>query len=743
MPTADDSVPVKTAERRLRFLVHGMHCAGCVTRVEEALAAVPGVSEPRVNLASGEVLVSAATDEPAETLRSRLDAAMKALRYETEWPEREEPGGRTSAGSLSREDFRQRWSRLAVPAVLGIVVAAISMTGAEFPGRDFVRLMLTAPVVFWYGRPFFVGAWSATRAGSADMNTLIAIGSGVAFTVSALGVLLPGELWSGERPVYFDAAAMIVVFVLVGRTLEDRAKRRTASAVDALLDLRPVKALRLTSDDESSYEEVDVGQIDVGDRLLVRPGDRIAVDGRVVSGRSTVDESAMTGESLPVEKSENSRVLGGTVNLTGSFVFEATAVGGQTVLSQIVDLVREAQASRAPVARLADRLSAWFVPVVLMLAAVTGVVWLVVGTVQQSFLATVAVLVIACPCALGLATPTAIMVAVGRGAGLQVLIRSGAALEALAGVDTIVFDKTGTLTEGRMHVVDVRPASETSADELVTLAAAVEERSEHPLAVAIRNEAARRGLEPPVVEDFQAVAGSGVSGHVAGQTVMAGNRSFLQDHGVDVPEGGEEGHSTVFVAVDGRLLGHVTLGDVPRADAADTIAALHQSGIRTELLSGDNDRVVRGLAESLGISRSHGQVLPHQKADVISRLQEAGHRVAMVGDGINDAPALAQADVGIAMGAGTEIALQTADVTLSTDRLMALDAAVRLSRRTMKTIRQNLFFALVYNCVGIPLAAGLLYPWLGVMLPPMFAAAAMALSSVSVVSNSLRLRRFA
>ncbi len=726
----------------VRFLVHGMHCAGCVSRVENALNDIPGVSEPAVNLATHEVRVRWDRSIRSGEATAVFASPIEKLGYEIEWR------GDAEVGAQDGErDDEGTLRQLIVPTVLALAVFVLSMGGWAFAGREALLLVLTAPVVFCYGRSFFTGAWAAARSGFADMNTLIAIGTGVAFGVSALGTLLPAAVWQGQPPIYFESAAMITVFVLLGRTLEERAKRRTTGAINALLDLRPPRVTRLTGDDESTGEEVRVEDVRVGDRLLVRPGESIAVDGVVTRGQSSVDEAAMTGESVPVEKSVGSRVLGGTVNQSGSFVLEATAVGGQTLLSQIVDLVRDAQTSKAPVARLADRVSAWFVPLILLISAATFVGWLLAGSFEQAFLAAVAVLVIACPCALGLATPTAIMVGVGRGAERHVLIRSGAALEALADVDTIVFDKTGTLTEGRMSVAALHPVAGVSENELLTVAAAVEQRSEHPLAVAIRHAAVERAVSVPRVDDFVAVAGRGARATVDGLSVLVGTHEFLAEaavSGLDDVNALEvaAAMSSVLVARDGRLLGAIDVADTIRSEAAATVAGLQRLELASVLLSGDRRAVVDALGAKVGIERCISEVLPDGKARVIEELQQNGCHVAMIGDGINDAPALAQADVGIAMGAGTDIAMQTADVTLSTNQLQAVVDAVRLSRRTMRTIRQNLFFALVYNCLGIPLAAGLFYPWLGVMLPPMFAAAAMALSSVSVVSNSLRLKRF-
>ncbi|MBI1311538.1 heavy metal translocating P-type ATPase [bacterium] len=742
MSESQHCVTTKGSPETVRFLVHGMHCAGCVSRVENALKEVTGVSEPAANLATHEVRVRWDRSTAGGEAMVVLAPPIEKLGYEIEWPNEADD---TSA--VGERDATVSLMSLIVPAILALAVFGLSMSGATFSGREILLLALTAPVVFWYGRSFFSGAWAAARSGFADMNTLIAIGTGVAFGVSTLGTLLPTSSWGGRPPIYFESAAMISVFVLLGRTLEERAKRRTTGAINALLDLRPPTATRLTGDDESSSEEVRVEEIRVGDRLLVRPGESIAVDGVVASGHSTVDEAAMTGESVPVDKTAGSRVLGGTVNQSGSFVFEATAVGEATLLSQIVDLVRDAQTSKAPVARLADRVSAWFVPIILLIAAATFVGWLIVGSFEQAFLASVAVLVIACPCALGLATPTAIMVGVGRGAERHVLIRSGAALETLATVDTIVFDKTGTLTEGRMAVASLQPEDGISEDDLLATAAAVEQRSEHPLAVAIIKAVTEHDLAIPTVEDFQSVAGRGASATVSGQRVLVGTRVFLDESGIGVSDVTSESESRlaasqVFVAREQQLLGVISVADTVRSEAAETVRELQRLGLSAVLLSGDRRSVVESLAASVGIERCFAEVLPDGKARLVEELQEGGHRVAMTGDGVNDAPALAKADVGIAMGAGTDIAMQTADVTLSTSNLNALVDAVRLSRRTMRTIRQNLFFALIYNCLGIPLAAGVFHHWLGVMLPPMFAAAAMAMSSVSVVSNSLRLKRF-
>ena len=721
--------------RPLRFFVHGMHCAGCVSRVEQALDAVDGTCGSSVNLATHEAQVRITEEHTEGAIRDRCRLAIEAVGFQFE-----DVADEDGKSTTQPPEPTGHWRPCLILLPPALAVFALSISGADFPGVGWVLLALSAPVVLWGGRSFFAGAWQATRHRTADMNTLIAIGTGTSFVISAAGLLLPVSLWTTGPPVYFESAVMITVFVLFGRTLEERARWRTSTAIDRLLDLSPKTARVSRSDGEA---EVSVDDLQVGDVIIVRPGQRIPVDGVIVEGQSAIDESSMTGESIPVARGPGDTVIGATTNQSGSFTFRAERVGDATLLRQIVDLVRDAQTSKAPIARLADRVSAWFVPAVLLVSAVTFGIWCWLGTPQQAFLCAVAVLVISCPCALGLATPTAIMVAVGRGAERSILIRSGEALETLARVDTIAFDKTGTLTEGR-PVVSRVVARTMPEDELLCVAAAVESRSEHPLAGAIVKEARKRHLTLPAISGFQAVAGLGAMASVNAQVVLVGSPSFLRGHGVSDADDldSSAGSPHVDVAIGGQRAGRIELTDTLRPGTRQAISELQRQGIQCVMITGDNAAAADAIARLTEINTVHSEVLPDQKLDVIRDHQEQQHVVAMTGDGINDSPALAQADVGIAIGTGTDIAIEAADVTLVRDNLTLVVDAVRLARQTMRTIRQNLFFALVFNSIGIPLAAGVLYPFTGFLLPPMFAAGAMALSSVSVVTNSLRLRGF-
>lgn len=746
-----------------------MHCASCVARVESALKAVDGTSEAAVNLATHEARVRfQQRTVPSPSLIDQYRAAIESLGFQFESINVGEKSATSQTG------WREFW----VILPLALIVSAISMSHTHFVGRDWLLLVLTTPIVVWGGRRFFVAAWTATRHGTADMNTLIAIGTGTAFVVSVVATLSPPSWWSSEPPVYFEPAAMITTFVLLGRLLEERARRQTAGAIDALLDLQPQTArVRRTRPEPlvglsfaphsvangsfngkppNEFDEVPVDDVRVGDLILVRPGERIPVDGEIVEGRSTVDEATMTGESLPVAKSVGDRVIGATTNQSGSLIFRAERVGNATLLRQIVDLVREAQTSKAPIARLADRVAAYFVPIVLLIAAITCGVWLFVGTWHEAVFAAIAVLVIACPCALGLATPTAIMVAVGRAAERHILIRSGEAIETLAQVRTIVLDKTGTITAGRPAVVAVRALPGHSPEDVLRLAAAVERRSEHPLAQAIVDAADASVGDNPLTdaEDFQAFPGCGAAATVAGRRISVGTANYLhQQWGstnsvplaeltASVTADVQQGRTPVYVAADSEPLGCILLADRCKPSSAPAIAQLKRLGLEVIMLSGDHAAVAAAIAAEVGITRVHAEVLPHEKATIVSDLKSINGPVAMVGDGINDAPSLARADVGIALGSGTDIAMEAADVTLVRSDLMSLVESIQLARRTLRTIRQNLFFALIYNAIGIPLAAGVFSAWLGLMLPPMFAAAAMAASSVSVVTNSLRLKRW-
>jgi len=617
-----------------------------------------------------------------------------------------------------------------------------------------IELALATPVVLWGGLPFFARGWASIVNRSPNMFTLIAIGTGAAYLTSVVATLFPGIFpdtfrgHGGEVPVYFEAAAVITTLVLLGQVLELRARSQTSSAIKALLGLAPKTARRLV--DDGREEDVAIDLVQVGDRLRIRPGEKVPVDGVVVDGKSFVDESMVTGEPIPVGKGVGDRVIGGTVNGTGSLVMRAERVGSETMLAQIVRMVGEAQRTRAPVQRLADRVSAYFVPGVLLVALLSFMGWSLFGPeprMAHGFVAAVAVLIIACPCALGLATPMSIMVGTGRGAMAGVLIKNAEALEILEKVDTLVVDKTGTLTEGKPRVVAVEPAGGQDESDLVRLAADLERGSEHPLAAAIARFAGERGLKSTQAKGFESLTGRGVQGTVDGRAVAIGNLKLLQELGIDAGElaGRAEtlradGQTVVFIALDGRAAGLIGIADPIKESAVDAVKALHGEGLRLIMLTGDSRTTADAVARKLGIDEVRAEVLPEEKGEVIKRLEAEGHTVGMAGDGINDAPALAQAHVGIAMGTGTDVAMESAGVTLVKGDLRGLVRARKLSRATMRNIRQNLGFAFLYNALGVPIAAGLLYPFSDVLLSPMLASAAMTFSSVSVIVNALRLR---
>jgi P-type Cu+ transporter len=641
----------------------------------------------------------------------------------------------------------------------------VFMIAEMFPGRPLDRLMshglrnwlefaLATPVVWWGAAPFFERGWASIVSRYLNMFTLIALGVAAAYGYSVVATLAPGLFpdsfrMGGEVAVYFEPAAVIVVLVLLGQVLELRARSRTSSAIRSLLGLAPKTARRLESDD--SDHDVPLDGVSVGDRLRVRPGERVPVDGTVLAGATTVDESMVTGEPIPVEKTTGAPVTGGTINGTGTFIMRAERVGRDTLLAQIVRMVSEAQRSRAPIQRLADTVSSWFVPAVIAVALITFVVWGVYGPeprLAYALLNAVAVLIIACPCALGLATPMSIMVGTGHGAEAGVLIRNAEALETMEKVTTIVVDKTGTLTEGKPRLVTVEPAPGLDASTLLRLTASLEHVSEHPLATAVVAGAKDRNLSLADVTHFESVTGQGVTGMVDGRRIAIGNVRYLETLGIDpgllrdrAEELRRQGQTVMFAAVDGKVAGLVGVADPIKTTTAEAIRALHADGIKVVMLTGDTRTTADAVATSVGIDRVEADVLPDQKVAVIKRLQAQGERVAMAGDGINDAPALAQADVGIAMGTGTDIAMESAGVTLVKGDLRGIVRARRLSRATMGNIRQNLFFAFVYNTLGVPVAAGILYPVLGLLLSPMIASAAMTFSSVSVIANALRLRR--
>jgi Cu+-exporting ATPase len=740
------------SETTLDMPVVGMHCASCAGRIERALGAAPGVAKAGVSFAAARAVV---TFDPAVVDPAGLQAVVRDQGFDALLPE----AGESAASEARDAEYRELRVRLIVAALLTAPLVVIAMTGHlipglehvfDFPGRAWVELALATPVVFWAGRGFLVDAYRSARLRAADMNTLVALGSLSAYLYSLGATLFPAwfaAVGSGSHDgIYYEVAASIVTLILLGNLLQARATARTHGAVEALMGLSP-RTARVVRD--GLELETPIDEVRVGDLVVVRPGEKIPVDGEIEDGSSNVDESMLTGEPMPVAKRAGDPVVGGTLNTTGSFRFLARKVGADTVLRQIVRMVEQAQASKAPIQRLVDAVAGVFVPVVLVLAIATFVVWFNLAPVEtrqaRATLAAVAVLIIACPCALGLATPTAIMVGTGRGAQAGILIKGAEALERAQRVGVVVLDKTGTVTEGKPTVAAVTPAGAFTDDELLRLAASAEQASEHPLGAAMVRAAEGRGLPLADPVDFQAIAGHGIEAVVEGRRVLVGNARFLRQRGVEPDESAAEAEAVAtiaHVAVDGAYAGAIAVADQVKPTARDAVRRLHDMGLEVVMLTGDVERVGRAVAREVGIDRVVAEVLPAEKADAVRSLQAGGRVVAMVGDGINDAPALAQADVGIAMGAGTDVAIEAADVTLVRGDLHGVPDAIELSRATMRTVRQNLFFAFAYNVIGIPVAAGVLYPFTGWLLSPIFASAAMALSSVSVVTNALRLRGF-
>ncbi len=742
--------------RKATIAIEGMHCAACVAKVEKALRAVPGVSNANVNFSTEQANVT--YDESLSGFemlqRAIVDAGYEPMAGVE---------SREARIAAQEEAHRLELSRLKRKIVVGAIASLLSM-GLMFYHPDApsvlrlklaLLLILTTPIQFWAGWQFHSGAHNALKRLSADMNVLVSVGTFAAYGYSLIVTIASFLSPTPSGANYYETAAMIITLILVGKFMETRAKGRTSEAVKKLVGLQPKSAHTLR---DGSEIEIPIEKLLVGDRIVVRPGEKIPVDGVVQDGSSTVDESMLTGEAMPVPKNERDEVIGGTVNKMGSFVFEATKIGEDTVVAQIIALVEDAQGSKAPVQRLADRIAGIFVPIVVGIAALTFIVWLMVGPsftlALQNF---IAVMIIACPCALGLATPTAIVAGTGRGAELGVLIKGGESLETVHRVTTVAFDKTGTLTRGEPTVVDVLTFSDHREADLLSIAATVESRSEHPLSQAIVRAYANRFPDAQLtheeaaerLRDFEAIAGHGIRAVVDNRIVHIGNRRLMEGVGVELPTDGIkaesklsiEGKTPVWIAIDKRIAGLIAIADPLTARAAEAVSALGDMNLETVMLTGDNENAARAIAERVGIDQFQAEVLPEDKANRVRELQETGKVVAMVGDGINDAPALAHADVGIAIGTGTDIAIETADITLVKGDLMSVVTAIKLSYRTFRTIRWNLFWAFFYNVLGIPVAAGVLYPVLnGFLLNPMIAAAAMACSSVFVVTNSLRLK---
>jgi Cu+-exporting ATPase len=742
-------------ETTLDLAIEGMTCASCVGRVERALAAVPGVRDVSVNLATARARVrgleGALGPEP-------LVAAIEAAGYAA----RPAGGAAPEAGTGPEAEAAALGRSVALAALLTLPVFVMEMGGHALPafhhwlGATFgdgllarVQFVLASLVLFGPGRVFFVKGWPALRRLAPDMNALVMVGTGAAWAYSTVATFAPALLPEGAAHVYFEAAAVIVTLILLGRWLEARARGRTSAAIERLVGLQPRTARVLR---EGAEVETELAALVKGDVIRVRPGEKVPVDGTVMQGTSWIDEAMITGEPMPVEKGPGDTVIGGTINTSGGFDYRATAVGADTVIAQIMRLVAEAQADKLPIQALVDRVTLWFVPVVMGVAALTFVVWLAFGPAPALSLAlvnAVAVLIVACPCAMGLATPTSILVGSGRAAEMGLLFRRGAALQGLAGVGTVAFDKTGTLTEGRPRLTDIRTAPGFERAEVLALVAAAEARSEHPIARAVVAAAGEEGLVLAEPDAFDSEAGMGVVARIEGREIVVGAERFLAARGIgtaglaeDVARLTGAGRTPLIAAIDGQAAAVLAVADAPKASARAAVAALQHLGLEVVMVTGDNARTADAVAEALGIGRVVAEVLPGGKVDAVRALREGDRRVAFVGDGVNDAPALAQADVGIAIGTGTDVAIEAADVVLISGDPARVSEAVALSRAVMRNIRQNLFWAFAYNAALIPVAAGVLWPAFGVLMSPVLAAGAMALSSVCVVTNALRLRRF-
>ncbi|MBA2691401.1 MAG: copper-translocating P-type ATPase [Rubrobacter sp.] len=747
--------------RTANFGVSGMSCASCVASVEKVLAGVSGVTNVNVNLATEKATVDYLPDSSG--MRD-FERAVKDAGYGVIGEEEEAP-----AEDARESEYRKLKNRFLVAAALTalILVGSIPhmfglMSPVPMTLLNVGLFMLATPVQFWAGRRFYEGAWGAIKHGQANMNTLVAVGTSAAYFYSVVAVFAPGVL-AGRADVYFDTSALIITLILLGRLLEARAKGRTNDAIKKLAGLQ-AKTARVVRGGEET--DIPVEDVEAGDVVIVRPGEKVPVDGKVISGESAVDEAMITGESVPAMKGIGDVVIGATINTSGSFRFEATKVGADTALAQIMRMVEEAQGSKAPIQRLADKISSVFVPAVMVVAVITFLVWLFIGpdpAFTFAMLNFVAVLIIACPCAMGLATPTSIMVGTGKGAQSGILIKGGEALEGARNLDTIVLDKTGTLTKGEPTLTDIVATNGLSEDILLRLAASAERGSEHPLGEAIVRGAKARNLDLADAEGFDAVSGGGIKAKVEGREIVVGNARFMGESGVGenglgskVGELSSSGKTPMLVAVDGEMAGLVAVADTVKKESKEAVERLHTMGLEVAMMTGDNRRTAEAIAEELGIDRVLAEVLPGGKADEIKRLQSEGMKVGMVGDGINDAPALAQADVGVAIGTGADVAMEAADLTLISGDVRGVARAISLSKATVRNIKQNLFWAFAYNVALIPVAAGILYPFFsGGTVPeflapffgeygflnPVLAAMAMALSSVTVLSNALRLRR--
>lgn len=739
------------AETKKTFSIKGMHCASCVRILERTLKKVDGVQDAVVNLATEKATVTFDSQKVTETHLSSAVAnvgytAMLAEEAKTEDEEKKE----------KQKELNDLRNKVIVSLVLGGLILwgsfpGLMKTAPAILQNFWVQLLLATPVQFWAGLLFYRATIPALRHRTANMDTLVAIGTTVAYAYSTFVTIFPQIVKSiGIDPLpYFDTAAIIIGLILLGRYFEAKAKAGTSEAIKKLIGLQAKTARVLRNGKEV---DIPIDQVEIGDSIRVRPGEKIPVDGVIIDGDSSIDESMITGESIPVDKTKGDTVVGATMNKAGTFTYKATKVGQETMLAQIIKLVQEAQGSKAPIQRLADLISSYFVPVVIMLAIFTFVVWYMFGGTQAilfAILNTVGVLIIACPCAMGLATPTAIMVGTGKGAEHGILIKDAESLEIAHKIKAIIFDKTGTLTNGKPEVTDIIPTNTLKRDELLKLAASIEKGSEHSLAEAIVKKAEEEGLVPSAVEGFKAIAGHGVEGEVENHKIFFGNRRLmdrehvsLSSHITKVTRLENEGKTVMMLAVDGKLAGLVAVADTVKESAKEGVKKLQQLGIEVAMITGDNQRTANAIAKKVGITRVFADILPDQKEAEVKKIQAEGKKVAMVGDGINDAPALAAADIGIAMGTGTDVAIEAADITLVNKDLKTVATAIDLSKKTMRTIKLNLFWAFAYNVILIPVAMGVLYPFFHLLLNPIFASVAMATSSISVVSNSLLLKRY-
>jgi Cu+-exporting ATPase len=762
---------------RVDLPITGMTCASCANRIEKSLKKADGVSDATVNLATERATVHF---DPAVTGLDNIVGTIRNAGYDAIVPQRvthdhhpmhnahavhEMTDARDAHAHVHEYNYAELKKKFIVAVALGVPVLIMAMAHGRiaflnFPGARWVQLILTTPVVFYSGSQFFKAAWGAARHMAADMNTLIAVGTGAAYLYSVAALVYPqffvasmGALAAGhamEPPLYFEAAAVITALILLGRMMESRAKGSATAAIGKLLGLQ-AKTARVIRDDREV--DIPISEVVVGDMIAVRPGEKIPVDGVIVEGVSSLDESMLTGESMPDDKKTGDSVYGATMNLNGALRFEARAVGKDTVLSRIVEMVEQAQGSRAPIARLADVVSGIFTPIVILIAIATFIIWYLVSPpdvrLSMAFVNFVSVLIIACPCALGLATPTAIMVGTGKAAENGILVKTGASLETLHKITTIVLDKTGTITTGQPSVTHIIAAPPFNESDLLSIVGAAELSSEHPIARAIEKVVAEKKIEIPAIDRFEALPGQGIRAVIKGRNVLVGKIELMRENNIEPGELdakatdiASHGRTIIFAAVDGQLAGMIAVADKPRRESADVVAELKEMGIKVLMVTGDTKQTAGAIARLVGIEYVKAGVLPEGKIALIKKLRSSGEIVAMVGDGINDAPALAEADVGIAIGTGTDIAIEASDITLLGGDLWRVITAIDLSRATIRNVKQNLFWAFVYNVIGIPIAAGVLYPLTGWLLSPIIASAAMSMSSVSVVLNSLRLRNF-